>query len=55
VDNVTLKNKYLYGPTGLACVEEIYLLPQLLTSTAGYQPETKRVKLTWDAHDQKFV
>ena len=55
VDNVTLKNKYLYGPTGIACVEEIYLLPQLLTSTAGYQPETKRVKLTWDAHDQKFV
>jgi len=55
VDNATLKNKYLYGPTGIACIEEIHLLPQLLTSTAGYKAETKRVKLTWNAHDQKFV
>ena len=52
LDHATLKNKYLYEAAGVACIEEIVFVPQLLTTK---DVETKNMVNTWNTVQKKFV
>jgi hypothetical protein len=52
LDQATLKNKYLYEAAGVACIEEIVFVPQLLTTK---DVETKNMVNTWNTAQKKFV
>ena len=52
LEHAALKNEYLFEPNGVACIEEIVFVPQLLTTKDA---ETKNMFHTWDTRLKKFV